>query len=189
MRDAFTFVISALLDLYVVALVLRLVLGMIRTDFRNPLAQAILKATNPLVLPARRLIPAARSLDTGTLVVLLLVQVLGTGLLAFISCAGPATVGQVVGLGLVRLVHLVLRTYSLLTLVYVITSWVSPGGYNPALAMLASLVEPVLAPFRRIIPPLGGLDLSPVFALLAIEFVNRLVPGGFALLGLACVPF
>ncbi|MCC7328562.1 MAG: YggT family protein [Gammaproteobacteria bacterium] len=189
MQDAFTFIISALLDLYVVVLLLRLVLGLQRVDFRNPLAQAILKATNPLVLPARRLIPATGRLDTATLVVLLLVQVLGTGLLASIACLGPVLPGQLMVLGLLRLVHLALRTCFLLTLVYVISSWVSPGGYNPASAMLAAIVEPLLAPFRRLIPTLGPLDLSPVFAMLAIEFFNRLIPSGFALAGLACVPF
>ena len=104
MQDAFTFIISALLDLYVVVLLLRLVLGLQRVDFRNPLAQAILKATNPLVLPARRLIPATGRLDTATLVVLLLVQVLGTGLLASIACLGPVLPGQLMVLGLLRLV-------------------------------------------------------------------------------------
>lgn len=189
MQDAFTFVISALLDLYVIALVLRLVLGLQRADARNPLAQAILRVTDPLVLPARRFIPAAGRLDTATLVAVLLVQVLGTGLLASIACVGHNSPGQIMALGLLRLVHLVLRTYSLLTLVYVITSWISQGGYNPAMAMLAAIVEPVLAPFRRFIPSLGGLDLSPIFALLAIEFVNRLVPGGFGAVGMVCMPF
>lgn len=189
MQDAFTFVISALLDLYVIALVLRLVLGLQRADARNPLAQAILKVTNPLVLPARRFIPAAGRLDTATVVILLLVQLLGTTLLASIACVGHSTPGQVMALGLLRLVHLVLRSYSLLTIVYVISSWVSQGGYNPALAMLAAIVEPVLAPFRRFIPSLGGLDLSPIFALLAIEFVNRLVPDGFVVAGMACMRF
>jgi YggT family protein len=74
-------------------------------------------------------------------------------------------------------------------LVYVISSWMSPGGYNPAIAMLSGLVEPVLAPFRRILPPIGGFDLSPVFALLAIEFLNRLIPAGVTFTGLACAPF
>ncbi len=189
MQDAFTFVISALLDLYVIALLLRLVLGLGRMDFRNPLAQAILRATNPLVLPARRLIPAAGRLDAATAAVLLLVQVLGTGLLIAIACVGHATPGQVMVLGMLRLVHLVLRTCSLLLLVYVIMSWVAPRSYNPAMALLAAIVEPLLTPFRRFIPPLGALDLSPVFALLAIEFINRLVPSGFGLVGLACLPF
>ena len=189
MQDAFTFVISALLDLYVIALVLRLVLGLQRADARNPLAQAILKVTDPLVLPARRFIPAAGRLDTATVVILLLVQLLGTGMLASIACAGHSTPGQIMALGLLRLVHLVLRTYFLLTIVYVISSWFSPRGYNPALAMLAAIVEPVLAPFRRFIPALGGLDLSPIFALLAIEFVNRLVPSGYGVVGMVCMPF
>ncbi|MBW7930664.1 MAG: YggT family protein [Gammaproteobacteria bacterium] len=189
MQNAFTFVIAALLDLYLIALLLRLALGMGRVDFRNPLAQAILKATNPLVLPLRRLVPAAGRLDTGSLAALLLVQLAGTALLSFIACIAPAGPGQLIALGLLRLAHLVLRTCFLLVLVHVIASWVSPGGYNPVLGMLAALVEPLLAPFRRIIPMLGPLDLSPLFALLAIEFFNRLLPDGFAAAGMLCIPF
>ena len=189
MQDAFTFILGALFDLYVMTFFLRLALAWARTDFRNPLAQFLVKVTNPLVLPARRFIPAVGGLDTATLVVLLVLQSLATGALAQFACIGGAEVGQVVVLGLVRLVHLVLRTYSLLMLVYVISSWVAQGGYNPALAMLGSLVEPVLAPFRRFIPPIAGLDLSPLFALLLIEFINRAVPAGPALVGLACAPF
>lgn len=189
MQDAFTFIIASLLDLYVITFFLRLALGWSRTDFRNPLAQFIVKVTNPLVIPARRFVPAVGALDTATLVVLVVLQSVATGILAALACLGSPEVGQIVVMGLVRLVHLVLRTYSLLMLVYVISSWISPGGYNPALAMLAGLVEPALAPFRKVIPPIGGFDLSPLFALLIIEFLNRAIPSGAGVAGLACAPF
>jgi YggT family protein len=189
MANAFTFIIAALFDLYVMTFFLRLALAWSRADFRNPLAQFIVKVTNPLVVPARRFIPAIGSLDTATLVVLVVLQSVATGVLAQLACLGSPEVGQIVVLGLVRLVHLVLRTYSLVLLVYVISSWIGQGGYNPALAMLAGLVEPVLAPFRRFIPPVGGFDLSPLFALLLIEFLNRAIPPGAALAGVACAPF
>jgi YggT family protein len=189
MQDALTFITAAILDLYVVTFFLRLVLGWVRADFRNPLAQFIVKITNPLVLPARRFIPPVGGIDMATLVVLLIVQSLATALLVQLACVGSPEVGQIVVFGLLRLTHLVLRTYSLLLLVYVISSWVASGGYNPALALLASLVEPVLAPFRRIIPLIGGLDLSPIAVLLLIEFLHRLIPSGPMNVGLMCVPF
>jgi YggT family protein len=189
MQDAFTFILASLFDLYVVTFFLRLALAWSRADFRNPLAQFIVKVTNPLVVPARRFIPAAGGLDTATLVVLVVLQSISTGVLVQLACLGSPEVGQVVVMGLLRLVHLVLRTYSLLMLVYVISSWISPGGYNPALAMLDGLVEPLLAPFRRFIPPIGGFDLSPLFALILIEALNRAIPPGAAVAGLACAPF
>lgn len=189
MQDGVTFILSALLNLYVMTFFLRLALAWVRTDFRNPLAQFVLKITNPLVIPARRFIPPAGGLDLATLAVLLVLQTLATAVLVKIACVGTAEIGQVVVLGLMRLVDLVLSTWSLLLLIYVISSWVTPGGYNPAVAILASLVEPVLAPFRRIIPPIAGFDLSPVFALLLIGFLTRVIPGGAQVAGLGCPPF
>lgn len=189
MQNGLTFIISSLLNLYVITFYLRLALAWARADFRNPLAQFIVKVTNPLVIPARRFIPPAGGLDLATLAVLLVLQTVATAILVKIACIGGGDVGQIIGLGLMRLLDLVLSTYSLLLLIYVISSWVTPGGYNPAIAMLASLVEPMLAPFRRIVPPIAGFDLSPLFALLLIGFLTRVIPSGAQVSGLACPPF
>lgn len=189
MQDALVFVVSTLLELYVITFVLRLLLGWVRADFRNPLAQLIIKATNPLVIPARRIIPAAGKLDTATIVVLVLLQTATTAILMQLSCIGTPQVDQIVVLGLLRLVHVVLNVYFWLLIVYVLASWLSPGGYNPALALLSSIVAPVLAPLRRIIPVIGGIDLSPIAAFLAIGFLERLIPARVPLAGLVCIPF
>lgn len=186
MQDALAFVISTLVDLYVITFFLRLVLQWVRADFRNPLAQFILRVTNPVVLPLRRFIPAIGGLDTATVLAMLAVQSLATALLVPLACLGGAEPGQVLALALLRLGHLILRTYALLMLVYVVMSWVGSGGYNPVARMLASIVEPVLEPFRRLVPTIGGLDISPVFALIAIEFLNRLLPSGTIVAGLMC---
>ncbi|MCC7258255.1 MAG: YggT family protein [Gammaproteobacteria bacterium] len=188
MQNALTFLVSALLDIYIIAFFLRLALGWVRADYRNPLAQFVVKVTNPLVIPARRFIPSLGGMDLATVVVLVALQLLATGLLVQIACA-DATVGQVVVLGLMRLVTLVLNLYFWLLIVWVIASWVSPGGYNPALAVLGAMLEPLLAPLRRVIPPVAGFDLSPIFVFLAIGFVQRLLPSGQALSGLFCAAF
>ena len=89
-------------------------------------------------------------------------------------------------LSIVRLIELILNTYFFLILAQVIMSWVAPGGYNPMLYLLAQVVEPVLGPFRKLIPTIGGLDLSPLFAILAIQFVLRVLPVGQLMRGLVC---
>lgn len=188
MQNAFTFLLSAVLDLYLIAVFLRLLLGWVRADYRNPLSQFVVKVTNPLVIPARRFIPAAGGLDLATVVVLLGLQLVATALLVQIACGG-GSLGQIAVLGCMRLVSLVLNLYFWLLIVYVIASWISPGGYNPALAVLATIVEPLLAPLRRILPPIAGFDLSPILAFLAIGFLQRLLPGGPALSGLLCAAF
>lgn len=189
MQNAFTFVIVALGDLYLITFILRLAMAWVRADFRNPLAQFVVRVTNPLVIPARRFIPPLGGLDLATLLVLVVLQCLVTALLVQLNCVGGGDLGQVVMLGLMRLLDLVLNMYFWLLLVYVVSSWFASGGYNPALAVLASLVEPLLAPLRRVLPPIGGFDLSPIFAFLAIGFLQRLLPSGQQLSGLLCVGF
>lgn len=189
MHDAFAFVVSSLCDLCVVTFFLRLAMAWVRADFRNPLAQFVVKATNPLVVPARRFIPAIGGIDTATLVVLLLIQTLATGILVKLSCMDGGTVPQIAMLAVVRLAHLVLNLYFWLIAIYVLSSWFAPGGYNPALAMLATLVRPILAPFQRVIPAIGGFDLSPVAVMLALGFAERLLPSGTQWAGLICMQF
>jgi YggT family protein len=188
MQSALAFLASALLDLYVICFFLRLVMAWVRADFRNPLAQFVIKVTNPLVIPARRFIPAVAGVDTATLVVLLLLQSLATAIVVQLACVGGGDVAQIVIYGLVRLAHLVLNLYFWLIVIYVISSWVGQGGYNPALALLAAVVRPVLSIVQRFVPTIGGLDISPIIAGLAIGFVERLIPAGPAFAGLVCMP-
>ena len=177
MQNALTFLLSSLADLWIITFVMRLMLAWSRADFRNPLAQFVVKVTNPLVMPARRVIPSIGSLDTATLVVLLVLQVAVTALLASVGCVGSGDLGHIVLLGLLRLVHLILSTFTFFIFIYVIASWVAPGGGpNPAISMLSGVVEPVLRLLRRVIPLIGGFDLSPVFALLAIQALKIALP-------------
>lgn len=186
MRNALIFILRTLLDLYVTAFVLRLILQWVRADFRNPLTQFIVRVTNPLVIPLRRIIPAIGGLDTATLIVVLLLELLMTVALINVACLGDPSISQIILLILLRLVYLTLRIYLFIILIYVILSWVSPGSYNPAANLLASVAEPVLKPLRRFIPSIAGLDLSPLFALIGIQALTMVLPIGQAMQGLVC---
>ncbi len=187
MQDALIFVFQALIELYIITFVLRLILQWIRADARNPLVQFILRVTNPLVVPLRRYVPNAWGFDTATFIVLFVIQALATTALLNVACTVTPHVGQIVSLSLLRLVHLVLNVYLFLILAYVILSWIGQGSYNPAVSLLGNIVQPALRPLRRWIPPIAGIDLSPLFALIIIGFVMRLLPSGRAITGLACV--
>ena len=186
MENALIFVFRALIELYIITFVLRLIMQWIRADTRNPLVQFILRVTNPLVVPLRRYVPTAWGFDTATFVVLFVIQALATTALLNVACTVTPHIGQVISLSLLRLVHLVLNVYLFLILAYVILSWIGPGGYNPAVSLLGNIVQPALRPLRRWIPPIAGIDLSPLFALILIGFVMRLLPSGRAITGLAC---
>jgi YggT family protein len=175
MRDSFFFLIRVLSHLYLLLFLLRFIMQWIRADFYNPLAQFIVRATNPLVVPARRLIPASSGIDLPTLVLLVLLEVIATWLLLYVASA-PATLIQFAEFVLLRLVSLTLSLYTWTILVYVILGWISPGGYHPLTMMLAELNEPVLRPIRRLLPPISGLDLSPLLAVILIQALSLAIP-------------
>lgn len=186
MRDALTFIFRTLLDLYIITFVLRLILQWVRADFRNPLTQFVLRVTNPLVIPARRLIPPAGNLDTATLVVVLLLELLMTVVMINVACLGSAGIGQIIALTVLRVVYLTLRIYLFVILIYVVLSWISPGTYNPAVSLLSSIADPVLRPLRKVIPTIAGLDLSALFAIIGIQAFTMILPIGPAMGGLVC---
>jgi YggT family protein len=186
MQNAAIFIFRTLLELYIITFVLRLIMQWVRADFRNPLAQFIVRVTNPLVVPLRRLIPSARSLDTATLAVVLLMELLMTAVLINLACIGNPDIAQLILLTLLRVVYLVLRIYLFVILIYVILSWITPGTYNPAANLLSSIAEPVLRPLRRVIPSIAGLDLSALFAIIGIQALTMLLPIGRVMTGLAC---
>ncbi|HSC08958.1 MAG TPA: YggT family protein, partial [Steroidobacteraceae bacterium] len=144
------------------------ILQVVRADFRNAIAQAIVRVTNPLVLPLRRVIPPIGKFDVASLVALLLVQFAAAAILLSLSgfALEPAGLARV---ALMELLRNVLQFYLVAIIIYVILSWVAPGTYSPAGALLASICEPLLAPVRRVIPPIGGLDLSALFVLIGLQ--------------------
>ncbi|NJD31630.1 MAG: YggT family protein [Gammaproteobacteria bacterium] len=171
---AILFVLNALLTLVVVAFFLRLVMPLVRADFRTPLGQAVLRFTDPLVKPLRKLLPPAGKLDVASIVALVLVQLGGTALVRFVAGAGFAP-GPVVAAGLLALAGTVLQFYSIAVLVQALLSWVSPGAYSPATQLLDRLCAPLLAPVRKVVPPLGGLDFSPVIVLIGLQALQILL--------------
>jgi YggT family protein len=186
MQDALVFVLRTLFDLYVLTFALRLVLQWAAVDKRNPLVQFVLRITNPLVIPLRRLLPSIGRIDTATVVVLLALQIVGTTLLVRIGCAVEPAIWQILALAVLSIIKVALNVFTWAIIVYVVLSWVSPGGYNPGAAVVAAIVEPVLAPVRRLIPLIGGLDLSPLFALIALQALAMLLPVDRVVSGLRC---
>lgn len=189
MQDALIFIGRTLIDLYIITFILRMIMQWVRADFRNPLTQFILKVTNPLVVPLRRIVPAVGNLDTASLIVVLLLELIVTIVLVSMTCAGEPMILQIISLTILRTIYLVLRVYLFIILIYVIMSWVSAGAYNPAAALLTSIAEPVLRPVRKFIPPIGGLDLSALFALIGIQALTMLLPIGRVASTMGCFSF
>ena len=175
MRSSVLFLVKTLTDLYLLTYLLRFILQWIRADFYNPLAEFVVKLTNPLVVPARRFLPSAGGIDLPTLIILIALECLATWLLLFVS--GTSLPAETFALFvLFRLVSLTLWFYSISILIYVILSWIGPGGYSPIGIILGELNEPLLRPVRRILPAIGGLDLSPLLVLILIQAALMAIP-------------
>ena len=166
--NALHFLIETLLTLVVVVFLLRLLMPLVRADFRNPIGEAVLKLTNSLVLPLRRFLPPAGRFDVASLVALLIVQFVKTCLLLLVIGA-LLRVDTVLFAGLYGLLVTVIQFYFYGVLIYALMSWFAGAGYSPAGSILTRLCEPLLAPVRRLIPPLGGLDLSALFVMIALQ--------------------
>jgi len=187
MQDALTFIVKTLVELYIITFVLRFILQWVRADFRNPVTQFFVRVTNPLVMPARRIVPSVAGLDTASVVVVILLELALTIFLVNITCIGEPHVIQIMGLTLLRIVYLTLRIYLFIILIHVLLSWIGPGGYNPAVNLLNSVANPALRPFRQLIPPIAGLDLSALFALIIIQALTMLLPIGRVVAGMGCL--
>lgn len=168
------FLVKVLFGLYATLVVLRFLLQLVRADFYNPLSQFIVTATKPLLNPLRRMIPGVSGIDIASLVLAWFVITLEQ--LAILSLAGTGF--QPAGAALLaipELITLFINVFLFAILIQVIISWINPGSYNPAIGLIHSLTEPLLAPVRRRMPNMGGLDLSPMVVMLGLVLLEMLL--------------
>ncbi len=137
-----------------------------RVPFGNPMGQLVFALTNWLVLPLRRLLPAVGSWDTASLVAAFLIE-LAQYTVLWLLASGNAPVLAVPVLAAFGLVRLVISGLTVLLIIYAIASWVQ--SHSPLMGLLERLVVPALQPLRRVIPPVGGVDLSPLALLLLLQ--------------------
>jgi len=174
LNDAVIFIIKTLGSLYLLIVLMRFILQLVRANFYNPLCQFIVKATQPLLKPLRRVIPSMFGLDMSSLVLALLIQM---ALIAIILTLKGFQVDWLflIPWAMIALFSLFLNILFYAMIISVILSWVAPGSHNPGAELVAQITEPVLAPFRRILPSLGGLDISPIFAFILIQLLQSWV--------------
>lgn len=181
LAQALVYVIQTLGSLYLLIILLRFILQLARADFYNPLSQFTVRATQPLLKPVRRIIPGFGGVDLAALVLAVLVQL--ALMMVVVVLLGASIGGLFPALliwALLGVASLFLKVFFFALIVSVILSWVAPQTHNPAAELVNQICEPLLAPFRRILPSLGGLDLSPIFAFIVINLLDRFVIGQLA---------
>jgi len=166
--DAVRYIVDMLLWLLLLAFVLRFLFQLVRADFRDPMADAIVRVTNWLIRPLRRVVPPVGKIDTATVVAIVLIAALHTeAMFALLGMWLPDPLSFAL-ITLKELVGMVLKIYLFAMLLYWVATFVSPGGYAPGIRLLAQLCDPILRRVRRVIPPIGQIDFSFLWVSIAI---------------------
>jgi YggT family protein len=166
------YLVQTLLSLYLLTMLLRFVLQLVRADFYNPISQFLVKVTNPLVLPLRRVLPGFAGLDMASLVLALLLQLAGIIALLLINGLGLPNILLLLVWSVIGLVGLLVNIYFFALLAMIILSWVAPGSNHPAIYLLHQITEPVMAPVRKALPAMGGMDFSPILVFILINVIQ-----------------
>lgn len=174
--SALIFIVQTLLSLTLFVFLLRLLLQWSRADFRNQVAQAVVRITNPVILPLRRVLPPIGKLDTASVVAVVAIAIIEEIILFWLQGIPITYMGYWPRAVIFRIIDITLTTYLYAIFIYALLSIIAPGGYSPVQSILTSLCEPVLRPFRRIIPPIAGIDLSPLWASIILIALLKLLP-------------
>ncbi|UJJ30068.1 YggT family protein [Halopseudomonas maritima] len=180
LNTAAIYLIQTLGSLYLLIVLLRFLLQLVRADFYNPLSQFIVRATKPLLMPLRRIIPGYGGLDFASLVLGIAIQLAMLIMIILLMGYALPNILLLVSWAAIGVLALFVKIFFFALIISVILSWVAQGSYNPAVILINQLCEPILAPIRKILPALGGLDLSPIFAFIAIRLFDMLVIANLA---------
>lgn len=168
------FLIQTFFGIYILIVLIRFLLQLFRADFYNPISQFIVKVTTPVLNPLRRIIPGVGGIDLSSLVLAWLLQAIALGLISAVVGNGLNPIGPLVW-AIPELAELTINIFLYGIFIQVILSWVAPSGQNPAIGLIHTLTEPVLAPARKLLPPISGLDLSPMLVMVGLMLLKMLL--------------
>lgn len=186
LQDALLFIVYTIFNAYIIIILFRFMLQLVQADMRNPLAQFILKVTNPILSPLENTLPSTKNISFAALCLALIVQI--TELLIILFIGGQAISVRAISIpgitiwAIGELCDLFLVFIFFATLIQAILSWINTG-YNPAAMLFARITEPFLRPIRNILPAMGGLDLSPIVLIFLIYLLRILVANPIIMVG------
>lgn len=180
LNTALIYVLQTIGSLYLLIVLLRFVLQLVRADFYNPLCQFAVRATQPLLRPLRRIVPSLFGLDMSSLLLAIIIQMVIMALTLLLAYGTTGNPLQLLVWSLIGVTALFLNIFFFAMIISVILSWVAPTSHNPGAELVNQICEPVLAPFRRMLPNLGGLDISPILAFMVLKLLDMLVINNLA---------
>jgi len=175
LSNAGEYLISLIFTLYILAVLLRLLLQFIRADFYNPISQFLVTVTNPVLRPLRRWIPGYGGVDLPSILLLVVLQGTELCLIALLKTGAIPAISGLLVLIVAHLLKMIIYIYVVMIIIQAISSWINPGAYSPITILMYQLSEPLVRPIRRVIPPAGGIDWSPLIALIALQLALILI--------------
>lgn len=172
MNEIIIYLVQTALSLLLLVMLLRFLLQLVRADFYNPISQFVAKVTNPLVLPLRKVVPSFGSIDLASLLLSVLLQLAGVVSILLLEGVTLPRVLPLLIWSALGVVGLLVNIYFFALLAMIVLSWIAPGSKNPAIYLLYQITEPVMAPVRKILPAMGGLDFSPILVFIAINIIQ-----------------
>ncbi len=169
------FLVNFIFDFYLLIVILRILLQRLGANYHNPLCQFLIRMTDPILKPCGKIIPKLAGFNIAAIVLALVVELLKLNAIALIQGASVSNIPGMLLWGIGDLLGYVVNIFFYGIIIQVILSWVGSQHYNPAIEIIHTITQPLLAPARRIIKPIGGLDLSPVLVLLALQLVAILL--------------
>lgn len=170
LQNVGVFLVDTLFSLYIGAILIRFLLALSRANFYNPLSQFLVKITNPVLAPMRRIIPAVGKLDTAAVVLALGLMIIKVFLLLAMQ-GGGADIVAIVAYSVIELLRTIIHIYIFAMIIQAVLSWVGNSYGNPLADILHSLTDPLLRPIRNVVPTIGMVDLSPMVAILLLYIV------------------
>jgi YggT family protein len=178
------YLLQTAIGIYLLIMLMRFILQLVLADFYNPICQFLVRATNPLVVPLRRILPARGRFDPASLLIAVLLQLLGIVALLWLYGMSLPGISLLLSWSVIGVIGLLVKIYFFALLGMIILSWIAPGSANPAVYLMYQITEPVMAPFRRVLPAMGGLDFSPILVFILINVVQIALRNFAAGLGL-----
>ncbi|WP_166262341.1 YggT family protein [Marinobacter salicampi] len=178
---------------YLTIVLLRFLLQLARADFYNPISQFVVKATNPPLRPLRKIIPAWGPIDGAALVLAILVQMVAFFFILVALNNGLPPINPLTLLltlltwSVITVLGLIVKIYFWSVIAVVVVSWIAPGSNHPAIQLVAQITEPVMRPVRKVMPSLGGLDLSPIVVFLILNVISVMINHMAAAAGLGSI--
>lgn len=166
--NAALFLISTLFDFYIIILIMRLVLAWVGADYNHPITQFVVRFTSFIVKPVKKFLPDMRGVELSTLVLIILIEALKYFVLTIMSFGLPNIIGLLI-LAIGDSLRLMLETLSLALILQVIISWVHPG--SPIYYVLYKFTSPIVRPIQRFVPPIAGVDISPLPAIIILQLL------------------